>query len=883
MASYIYKNIGSCLTGFAINNTVSISNLSNVEMQYVFQKTVDASGVFNLNSQSLTLDPGASGYLSIDYVPSLNATDITETGLINISSYPTNPNYEVSGDNVFLVVTGNKLLNITGGNARSFLAYQIFGQSLGLQFKWLPPSGNNSNLNNYFITGYQIDVCGASNFASPTGYVISVPKNSNNYPVYGAPNGFSEDYLTFDYTGNFIFNQDYYSRIYSLTCGNTGVSIFASGTTSLYSTVPNQVLSGYSGSPINLKVSGKKSFDVKVSAGSYTDCDLYSLAIAQNNNNNDFSYYSGFNFYFTEGTNFYASSVTSYPISFFGDVLNLTGSSSGTYVNLIFPDNVNIYAKGGKGGNIQKTGLPSYTRSLITGVNSQYYAPENGGSAFNLYLSSITTGNKVYDLKYNITKSYNNQVYAGGGGSQAGYFQQIKLSPKSLNTNYFKDTFGETTRYDNIWINGNSALNAQVQQYISWNSLDSSSNSMIISTPSAGYGESGNCALYIKTASNSNSNNFTQASNISSSYVNTSVTGQIFFDTIRTATSADPYYLSSDTNYIGVFEDVRTTEANSQIQNANYSNFCNRFYPVYTTKTTPGKLFNLPAGAVANLYINQKDLPSNSLFRFKGSSILDAGASSGWPSEDASYSLLNSSGSNYGSVNTIYGLKNIAFNNSEFMKCSFASSIVVNDFDMFFVVSVSAGSSFPFVSKIIDWSTDITNLSTNNNFKCSLFNNADYSYPKENYGFQFVFNLLRNQKFINYNLNDESWSSINQLKIGTSINDSSYYPMIINVSRSSNIYSIYVNGSLIYSSKSDKNITNLLNTFLQIGNTASSVVSYFDILFYNKNLTEVEKSNIYSYYISTYFNLFLGSSGNEIENMQFRIPNMLGMAGKNSF
>ena len=660
------------------------------------------------------------------------------------------------------------------------------------------------------------------------------------------------------------------------------VSVFASGTDSLYSPIPSQVLSGYSGSPINLKISAKKSFDVTISAGSYTDLDLYQLAVSKNNNNNDFSYYSGFNFYFSENSTFNSSSVNTYPISLLGDLLNFTGSSSGTYINLIFPDNINIYAKGGKGGNIQRTGLPSYTRSLITGVNSQYYAPENGGAAFNLYLSSIITGNKVYDFKYVINKSYGSQIYAGGGGSQAGYFQQIKLSPKSLNTNVFKDTFGDMTRYDNIWINGNSAVNAQGQKYISWSSLDPYTNNIVISTPSAGYGESGNCALFINSVSNSNPNNFVQPTNILSAYAKSNITGQIFFDTIRTATSADPYYISSDTDYIGIFEDVRTKETTNQNQNTSYSNFCNRFYPVYTTKTSPGKLFNLPVGASTSLYVNQKSLPSDMLFRFKGSSIIDNGSSSGWPSEGSTYSLLNSSGSNYGTVSTLYGLKNIAFNNSGFMKCSFGSSVVVNDFDLFLVVNVSSAAT-PFAGKILDWTTDLTNLSTNNNFKCSLFNTTDFSYTQENNGFQFVFNPLRKQKFVSYNLNDISWSSVNQLKIGKSINDSSYYPMIINISRSSNNYYVYVNNSLIYSLSSSKNITDLLSTFLQIGNTASSNVGFFDILFYNRNTSQVEKSSIYSYYMSTYLNLFLGSSSNEVKTTQFRLPNMLNMAGKNSF
>ena len=80
-------------------------------------------------------------------------------------------------------------------------------------------------------------------------------KNTNNKPNFSTFYGYEENDLIiknisqFNYptTGPIELDTNYYARLYTNSCGNSGISIYASGIDSLNDTVSNEVLVGYSG------------------------------------------------------------------------------------------------------------------------------------------------------------------------------------------------------------------------------------------------------------------------------------------------------------------------------------------------------------------------------------------------------------------------------------------------------------------------------------------------------------------------------------------------------------------------------------------------------------------------------------------------------------
>jgi hypothetical protein len=206
-------------------------------------------------------------------------------------------------------------------------------------------------------------------------------------------------------------------------------------------------------------------------------------------------------------------------------------------------------------------------------------------------------------------------------------------------------------------------------------------------------------------------------------------------------------------------------------------------------------------------------------------------------------------------------------------------------------------------------------------------------YPKEPNMFQFFINPLVNGKVLN-RVNEDSayapdaryelWKMIvqinpnlvsatnvaqnnalnnytyllnNPIQISRSLlNATDYYPMIMNIRRTGSTMTIFVNGISVISYDlntfiADANnhiIKNLSNSTLKLISKCDDVVggnkesmSYFDIMFYNRNLTTSELNSLHTNLIKEYFKLFTGSSLDlNIKSNRIRLPNVFNLTGR---
>jgi hypothetical protein len=83
-------------------------------------------------------------------------------------------------------------------------------------------------------------------------------------------------------------------------------------------------------------------------------------------------------------------------------------------------------------------------------------------------------------------------------------------------------------------------------------------------------------------------------------------------------------------------------------------------------------------------------------------------------------------------------------------------------------------------------------------------------------------------------------------------------------------------------------IKNLSNSTLKLISKCDDVVggnkesmSYFDIMFYNRNLTTSELNSLHTNLIKEYFKLFTGSSLDlNIKSNRIRLPNVFNLTGR---
>jgi hypothetical protein len=114
-----------------------------------------------------------------------------------------------------------------------------------------------------------------------------------------------------------------------------------------------------------------------------------------------------------------------------------------------------------------------------------------------------------------------------------------------------------------------------------------------------------------------------------------------------------------------------------------------------------------------------------------------------------------------------------------------------------------------------------------------------------------------------------------------------YRPFILQIRRTGNTYSYFINRELVNQTNSPGPLLKNLNstTLKLINRNASIGINYFDVSFYKRLLSESELNSAYAYYADYYMSLFSGETNCTSINLKsdlysFRLPNIFNLAGK---
>ena len=766
-------NIGNCLTGFGIHYPITISNSGNGAVFYSIENSNDDN--FSLSRNSFTVNAGDYDIFDIFYKPTLSnslSDEITDLTISSISA--DDGSVDPSGD-ITLNLTGSKLIDITGGNPRAF---RVIGdrRSMKYDFYWKDPTGiSGSNLKNYFITGYRLDLAtgvGFTNLQIKYSKDFNIAENTDLNPKFSTYYGFSDDDRVFELNQNIYSdlttNQDYYARLYSLANTNTGVSVYATGVDSNADAYSNEVSIGYSGSPINIKLV-KKAFDFYINFStwySYT-YDLYAALINQNNFSRDFSAYSGINIYLPEKSIFESRDGSVGALKLDGLFDNLTGDGS-TFINIYVPYNTELRGRYGDGTNVyynkelkEKVITFRYGDNLWidlsrlfnlsqtndgttpTDPSQAYSDTTNGGPCITLKAETNLGGSigKRTDIKYNIYSQLPNindtlnlgsricepKFGAGTGGGKGGF----------VHLNYWQTYFlfadptdiTSTTMYGVVPFNGtypkDYLKDTQVNRkywfyYVSYNAM--AFNGM--------QDQNGN-PIKITEESYTTNSPILDAGEVGSAYLSYKVKGE-------TNSYYFPYTITP-------------------IEERSYKNFIYsaEWYPFNKNLNNrqPGYLIDSFSNVSVNYSLYNKNLASGYLFRFDQSGISNAASplAKSW-SGSGSYTLENLTGANEGAYISNYkslgssAYKAINLKNNQFLKLTFAANTSFDDFDLFFVCSFDDFTSTDkdVYCSVFDWYLNEKNI-TNNQFNIKNFESLlNISFPKETVSFNYKNTCLNN-------------------------------------------------------------------------------------------------------------------------------------------
>ncbi len=880
------KNIGQCLTGFAISYPLYIYNSGNSQIEYTFTNSNQTN--FALSHSSLLLDSSDYDNVDIYYVPSINAPSGTQSTIIKITSESTEDGSTDPSGDITVEVTGNKILDITGGYVRAFKAVRNYDSQNGLNydFYWSVPTGTE-NLNNYFFTGYNLDIATNSSFSSPSiifSKIINVSENSKVFPKYGNFYGTDENinYLNVsksDYP--FEINVDYYARMYTKTVANTGIHIYATGVDSATTQLSNEVVSGYSGAPINIKfVRGPLSVNLK-QGYDIQNFNLFKYIVDVNYGKPDLSYYNSIDIYLPEDSIFNSTDSDKYALQLDGVFQNFTGDIGGdTIINIYIPQTTTLVGSQGRGGQIINQNLNSYSpfgrdwSSLITQTinnynNNTFSDSKNGGNVLKLAAkTSLNNQNPVSDIKYNLYIQNKSSLQSGGGGSKAGvvmtknglggrgndYIYQNGNFPIQGATNSFNTKFDLVySSYPNV---NTTQINSNQTQTIGyWFS------------PQAGRGESGSQTVVYYLNPNTN-------------FTNTDSKGKAnsFNEVDKDLSSVNPFDYNQGNLFVARFKPVNNIATNQLCGNL-ITSFSN-------------------SSVLLNIY--NKNLPSDYIFRFPNSGI--STAPNYWVG--GSYTLTGSA--TYSANYKSFGYKALTLNN-QYLSTTFSDSVLCDDFDLYIIATIGESTAFNTLAnsstsfKFLDWYKTAENVSSKH-FLYTKYPITSYNYySKEPNVFQSFLTPLfdaaikndTSANFFTYDKTNIIKTNFTQISKSLNSSDQTYYPVIINIKRSKTFYSIFINGVLLTSYDllaltSDANkssslfINDIKGTTLKFINDLSTLnISLFDIVCYNRLLTDSELININNYFMDQYFKLFTGeaSATYDIRNKNFRLPNIFNIAG----
>lgn len=757
-------NIGTCLTGFGIHFPVTISNSGNSEVFY----TLNNSNVtnFDLSKDSFVISANDYTIFDILYNPTISSPSSNEETLITISSTSVEDGSTDPSGNISLYITGTKIIDITGGNPRSFRAISNpVGPSY--DFYWKAPTGiTGDNLHNYFITGYRLDLSTTTNFSSPdfTKY-INVAKNNNIDPSYSTFYGFGDEDVFYRLSKNEFpslkIDQNYYARLHSLVNNNSGVSIYASGVDSVSQSVSEEVFLGYSGTPINLKIE-KKAFNFYISPDNiwfnYT-YELFPKLIQANNGSADFSAYSGINIYLPENSVFESIDLKKGAINLDGKFINLSGNAA-TYINLYIPTSTSVLGRNGEGSNLffEKNttifnGREGYTKNggqppdVITKClnNSKVYLDTtNGGPAFTLK-AATNINNIIYtDIKYNIYSKLSNpqiinqntntwtKIAGGPGGNKGGFIYFPYDSHGS--TYFFIDTLDidSTSTYQSFYLTVMPINGWQPYLYL----LDRSRFRKWV------YWLLGYRAVELGIPLPNRYDSTIESPIIGS--------GEMGIANIVYSKNGSRYYLNE--NRYRIQPEKINLEYNQTWGYNGYYAFTDRavFYPIdiKTNNRLPGKIVDTFSDSSVSFNLYNNLLPSDFIFRFT-----QAGLSSATSWTGGSYTLTSTNSGSYIANYKNLGYKALNLKNNKDIKIDFPSNTLINcsTFDLFFICSFDSFTD-PTLNQylyadLFHWyKTSNPNNITNNQFSIKAHDPLIYNpYSKENIMFNYKNSCLQNK------------------------------------------------------------------------------------------------------------------------------------------
>ena len=899
------KFIGECMTGFGINYPVYVYNSGNSEVIY---RMVSNDDSFLLSDSQLIVSNGNSDYFDIFFNPTSVGTSGYQTSSITISSESTEDGSVDPSGNITIYATGHRIVDTTGGHIRSFRALKNYDSINGLSysFYWRPPTGTGY-LNNYFVTGYGLDVAVDTAFTDKkVSKTFNVAENSYT-PKFSTNYGFPDEDIfkkieTYDNGNVFELNQSYYARMYTWVDGVTGESVYATGINQLDTQLSNEVLTGNMSNKVNL-IFAVRPLDVYISPQSvYTNYDLYKKIVSTNKGSDDFKFISGINVYLPDLTTFTATDEDKYCLNLDGTLKNFTGDPTyGTNINIYLSNTTKLLGYVGKGGDLKGSiTLNSNVwdfKDIITKTTAAYNSnpkdptcsdSKNGGSIFNFNIISNTVNQEYKDLNYNIYSETNSILTAGGGGSKAcvswiygngvDILRIVGIDKNQNQKAFVFPLFGNSnenkaTSYDvyGQGIGGTASIGSDGRTFYSALATSSASFGKIQSQPSS-YGEdSPRLGSYLLT--NSNSTWFEK--------------NRIYGSTESQDTQAAPNRIDG---FIG-------------------------FKTITSTLSIAGKMVNGFSNIKSNFYIKSGNIASDYIFRFENSAI--DSTNKNWKDTTATATLAGSV--DVGIFNNNYfgtGLKSITLNASQEIHYTFNQSNATmikkncNQFDLYMIVAYRPKTINPYVPlayqlskfKLLDWSNDVVNNIIPNQIMISTFPEflTPRLYKKELNVFQLLVSPLFAKGYDNKDMGTNLWwdvygvQNVTYMQLSKSLlNATDYYPMLINIKRTNTIYSIYINNNLLMSYNmlsfvgySDSYVLSLIeNTTLKLISNCATIdesMSYFDIIFYNRLLNTQENQQLNNSLLNTYFKLFTGGSSSslDIKTNQVRLPNIFNLAGK---
>ena len=689
------KNIGSCLTGFGVHFPVKVFNGGNEEFLY----TIESSNIdnFNLSKNSFKLDKNKYTTFDVFYNPTSSNSEGDETTDLTItsSSFKDEIVVDPSGD-ITINLTGKRIVNITGGNPRSFRVVSVF-EPVSYDFYWKPPiNTTGDNLHNYFITGYTLQISTDPSF-NTIGYSKNISVGQNTNPKFSTYYGFGDQDINLkvtkdEYDALSPNASDYYARIHTYSNNNSGVSVFASGVFSAADSVSEEVFSGYSGTPINIKIL-KKAFNFTIDTQASDDSyNLSNKIISANNNSDNFSSFNEINVYFPENAIFNSKDPAKGAIELDGTFKYFTGIGSDTNVNFYIPNTVKINGARGFGTDFT---IPNNQSDLLNHVvfattdAANYYnqmgvvkESTNGGPAFNLKLITSVGGLLRNDIKYNFFSqpqssansiNFLEHIVSGSGGSKGGlvytknnqYPSHLYVFSSVKDSRSYSRNFRAALRGSlpvGFFTNSKSFDNYYIWSFVVdyWDggrktaNLGLNANASIFS-PTVGFGEMGSANFVVKTTTNQ------------------------FYLT-------DKQYQPDLSKTFFLTEKDRT-----KVLNIDESIF---FFPLSTVRNNrlPGKIidsFNKNIHLKFDLY-NSDVLPPTPIFRFKNSDINSDGLS--WISDTTISNYTLSGGGTYNGNYKSLGsssYKTINLKNNQFLDLNFANNntVTYNYLNLFFVCS----------------------------------------------------------------------------------------------------------------------------------------------------------------------------------------------------